>query len=248
MDLDGLEETLTQRDVGFIYTMPNFQNPTGVSTTQEHRERLLALCEQYRVPVVEDGFEEEMKYFGKVSLPIKSMDTHGVVIYLGTFSKILMPGLRVGWVAADRACIDHLVAVRRFADLSPTVVLHAAVAEFCEQGLYDLHVRRLHRMYRKRMHVALSAMREHLPRDLATWTEPSGGYLIWVELARCALPASRAYDRIANSGVVVSPGPYYFVEPPARPCFRLSIATVDESRIEEGIARLGRAIREISAA
>jgi DNA-binding transcriptional MocR family regulator len=246
MDLEQLERTLARRDVGFVYTMPNFQNPTGVSTTQDHRERLLALCEHHRVPVVEDGFEEEMKYFGKVSLPIKSMDTRGVVIYLGTFSKILMPGLRIGWVAADRGCIEHLVAVRRFADLSPTALLHAALTEFCQRGLYDLHVRRLHRMYRKRMRVTLQAMREHVPPDLATWSEPGGGYLIWVELTRCARFPEEVYAHIAQSGVIVSPGPYYFIEPPTRPCFRLSIAAVDERRIEEGMRRLGRAIRDIS--
>lgn len=246
MDLDALEAALTRGRAGFVYTMPNFHNPTGISTTQEHRERLLGLCEHHGVPLVEDGFEEEMKYFGKVSLPIKSMDTRGVVLYLGTFSKILMPGLRIGWVAADRDCIQRLVAVRRFTDLSPSTLLHAAAAEFCAQGLYDLHIRRLHRLYRRRMQTTLGALREWLDPSEATWSEPAGGYLIWVELNRCVQAPEAAYDHIARSGVVVSPGSYYFPEPPARPCFRLSIATVDESRIEEGIRRLARAIREVS--
>ena len=121
-----------------------------------------------------------MKYLGRVTLPIKSMDSGQVVVYLGTFSKVLFPGVRTGWVIADPDCIRRLTAVKRFSDLSSSGVLHAALAEFCREGHYEAHVRRMHKVFRRRMEVAQAALRRHLPRELVTWTEPVGGYLVWV--------------------------------------------------------------------
>ncbi len=97
MDLDALAAAIAADRPVLVYTMPTFQNPTGISTGQAHRERLLSLCEQHRIPILEDGFEEEMKYSGRIVLPVKSMDRHHLVIYCGTFSKVLFPGARVGW-------------------------------------------------------------------------------------------------------------------------------------------------------
>jgi len=97
MDLSILARAIREERPALIYTMPNFHNPTGVSTGQAHREQLLSLCETHRIPLLEDGYDEEMKYFGRVVLPIKSMDKHRLVIYCGTFSKILFPGVRIGW-------------------------------------------------------------------------------------------------------------------------------------------------------
>lgn len=159
-----------QSRTGLVYTMPSFQNPTGVCTSQAHRERLLVLCETHRVPILEDGFEEEMKYAGKVVLPLKSMDRHRIVVYCGTFSKVLFPGIRIGWVAADPECIERLVAIRRFGEVAPSAVLQAAMHEFCRDGSYDRHVARMHRVSRRRMQVALSALREHIRPG--TWCCP----------------------------------------------------------------------------
>ncbi len=114
MDLDFLETVLATDKVSFVYTMPNFQNPTGITTTHEHREKLLALCSRANVPILEDGFEEDMKYFGKVDLPVKSIDQKNLVIYIGTFSKALFPGLRIGWITAEADCISRLLAIKRF--------------------------------------------------------------------------------------------------------------------------------------
>src|SRR5680860_787522 len=183
LDLAHLKRALKKTQPAFLYTMPNFQNPTGISTSQDHREKLLSICEMHKIPIVEDGFEEEMKYFGKVALPIKSMDENKIVIYTGTFSKVLFPGIRVGWIAAEEECIKRLRAIKRFADLSPNNAVQAAVYEFCAQGHYDLHIRRMNRIFRKRMQAALTALDRHVPKENIKWTVPSGGYLIWVELA-----------------------------------------------------------------
>jgi len=158
MDLKQVREVLREDSPALVYTIPNFQNPTGLTMSQAHREGLLRLCQGRGVPLVEDGFEEEMKYCGNVALPIKSMDRHNIVIYVGTFSKVLFPGMRIGWIAAQMECIERLAALKRFSDLSTSTLAQAAMDAFCREGRYDNHLRKMHRLYRKRMRAALNAM------------------------------------------------------------------------------------------
>ena len=241
LDLQYLQNQFEEHNFAFLYTIPNFHNPTGITTNQAHRERLLLLCEKFRVPIVEDGFEEEMKYFGKVVLPIKSMDRNQIVIYLGTFSKVLFPGIRIGWIAADKECIQRLTALKRFCDISGNTVVQAVISAFCKQGYYDLHIKRMHRIYRKRMQVALKTMKEFLPPNL-TWTQPLGGYTIWVHLNNSDIDYALFQKILLNYGVAVSSGDYYFHSSNPKKYFRISIASLNEVEIEEGIIRLGRAL------
>jgi DNA-binding transcriptional MocR family regulator len=247
MDLTALERILQRERPAFVYTMPTFQNPTGITTGQPHRERLLALCTRARVPIVEDGFEEEMKYFGRSVLPVKSMDEGGVVIYLGTLSKVVFPGLRIGWVAAASGCIERLVALNRFSSLTGNSLGQAAVAQFCSSGEFETYLRRLHRTHRRRMQVMLASMDQHLPADRALWTRPTGGYTTWVRLPRRAAQEERALlEACRRERVAISPGSLYFAAAPRELCFRLSISSVPEARIEEGCRRLGRALRRLA--
>ncbi|HUV37072.1 MAG TPA: PLP-dependent aminotransferase family protein [Patescibacteria group bacterium] len=241
MDLGTLERRLAKGNVSLVYTIPNFQNPTGITTSQEHRERLLALCERHGVPIIEDGFEEEMKYFGRVVLPIKSMDRNQVVLYVGTFSKVLFPGVRIGWIVAERDCIQRLIAIRRFTDLTGGALVQAAVAEFCRLGCYDIHIKRMHRFFRRRMAVALRALEKHMPPGV-TWTKPDGGYTIWVDLSDFPDTGKPVNEFLVQYGVVVSPGDYYFHGAEPHRSFRISIASLDEREIGEGIERLGTAL------
>ncbi len=238
MDLDALEQVIRRDAPALVYTIPNFHNPTGITTDQAHRERLLAICEGHRIPLVEDGFEEEMKYFGKTVLPIKSMDQHGVVIYLGTFSKILFPGLRIGWIAADRRCIDRLAPIQKALILSGNLLDQAALHRFCRMGYYDLHINRMHRIYRRRMQTALGALKTRLTDDRIHWSEPAGGYTIWVRLQDLAAAEEEIVDRLVAHGVMVLPGSFHFHGAADGVYFRLSIAHLDEAAITEGIRRL----------
>ncbi len=246
VDIGILEGTLAKHVPAFVYTMPNFHNPTGISTTQAHREALLELCQRHRVPLVEDGFEEEMKYFGKVTLPIKSMDAHHMVLYLGTFSKVLMPGVRIGWIAAHRFCIRRLLSMKRFSDISSNSLTQAAVYEFCREGWYDLHIRRMHRTYRKRMQAALQALKDQVSPNHLSWTEPNGGYLIWGQMPGPLIPLPEFQAVLNKHGLLVSPGEFYFAEKPKQTCFRLSISALSEDEITEGMRRLGNAMKELS--
>lgn len=242
MDLTRLKDVLRRETPGFVYTIPNFHNPTGITTSPRHREDLYALCAEYKIPLVEDGFEEDMKYFGKVPLPIKSIDSAGLVLYLGTFSKALFPGLRIGWITADRECIARLTAIKRFSDLSSSGFTQAVLHQFLAKGYYEKHLRRLHRVFRRRMTAALNAMEKHFPDGLE-WTRPAGGYTIWVKMPS-TLEEQELLALMSRHNVWVSPGGYYFTHRKPSAYFRVSIAKTDETEIEEGIARVGKALQE----
>jgi DNA-binding transcriptional MocR family regulator len=244
LDLDALEKTVRTEKPVFLYTIPNFQNPTGITTSQDHREKVLSICESYNLPLVEDGFEEEMKYFGKVSLPIKSMDRNYQVLYLGTFSKVLFPGIRVGWIVAEKECIERLTAIRRFSELSCNTLTQAALNNFCRQGYYGMHIKRMHRIFRKRMQTAFNALSNHMPQNVK-WTKPEGGYTIWLELPAVYNDKNRLQGILSKHGVIASPGEYYFARLHPKKYLRLSIATLNENEITKGIKRLGQAIDEL---
>ncbi len=238
MDLDVLEQVLERKRTKLVYTMPNFQNPTGITTNQAHRERLLSICEQYRVPIVEDGFEEEMKYFGKAVLPIKSIDTQGIVIYVGTFSKVVFPGLRVGWIAAPQEAIGLLTSIQRISCLGVNTLAQAATERFCTSGDFESYLRRIHRIYRRRLQAMLEGLERHMPPDVR-WTRPVGGYTVWMTLPGQGKDEEVWCERFKSAGVLIAPGSQFFGAAREQTHFRLSISTVDEQQIDEGCRRIG---------
>ena len=243
LDLRALEKISNKEEISFVYTIPNFHNPTGITTSHQHREELLNICMKKRIPIIEDAFDEEMKYFGKLPLPIKSIDDKNIVIYVGTFSKILFPGLRIGWVIADKACIERLTALKRFSDLRCSTLDQYVMHHFCSEGYYDGHLRKMHRIFRKRMTMTLTLMGDHFPSDVS-WTHPSGGFTVWVKMNR-SFRAQDLNNHMLKYGVIVSPGEYYFPNRTHSECFRIAIARTSNDQVKEGIIRLGKALKEL---
>jgi DNA-binding transcriptional MocR family regulator len=241
LDLDALEAVLARGDVRLVYTMPTFQNPTGISTTLEHRRRLLAITARHGVPVVEDDFEKDLWIRGRVAPPLKALDRTGNVVYLGTFSKALFPGARVGWLVGGRRVGEAAVALKRSLDLASSPVLQAGLAHFCRSGAYDRHVRRLARELGRRLEAAEEALAAHLPEG-STFTRPQGGFVLWVTLPAALdtltlLPAARA------AGVVYSPGQIFFTDQRRSSALRLSLAQADAAEIARGVRILGEVAR-----
>jgi len=245
MDLDVLERRLKNEKPTFIYTMPSCHNPCGITTSQQHRERLLLLAEQHKVPIVEDGFDEEMKYFGEFVLPLKSMDIHKVVIYIGTYSKVLFPGIRLGGIIAAKECIQRLLSFKRITHICGNTLIEAAMERFCRYGYYDKHIKGMRHVYRKRMLTALKALKAHMP-DNISWTEPVGGHIIWVTLASGYKSLSVLKDLLFKYKILVSPGNSFFFSSSPDRYLRISIANSNEQEIQEGIERLGKVIRELN--
>ena len=240
MDLEALGGTLTTGTVKLLYTMPNFQNPTGITTDQGHRERLIEMCESAGVPIVEDGFEEEMKYSGKAALPIKAIDTGGIVIYVGSFSKVVFSGLRVGWIAAPENAIARLAAIQQASCLSVNTLSQAALHRFCGDGQFDSYLRRIHTVYRRRMQRMLHGLEHSMPPSVS-WTRPVGGYTLWLTVGGQG-KESAIRDACSAAGVAIAPGQRFYASECSTHHFRLSIACVDEAQIDEGCRRLGEVL------
>lgn len=245
MDLKALRKKLSLKDLRFLFTIPTFQNPSGITTSRERREEILSLCSSCGLPIVEDAFEEEMSYFGNVVLPLKSMDRNGGVISLGTFSKVLFPGPRVGWIAAEGAVIEKLSAIRCASDDGGSMLMQAALNELCESGAYQKHLEALNRTSARRMRTALDVLSACVPPDRASWTRPNGGYLIWLTLAPTDVTEQELHAHLLSHGVDAKPGSGCFTRPQERLHLRLSISALAEEQIAEGIRRLGNALEEL---
>lgn len=242
LDLTELEQKIQQDPGKLLYSMPNFHNPTGISTSQEHREQLLQLCTKYKLPIIEDGFVDEMKYFGKTPQPIKAMDKHGLVIYIGSFSKILFPGIRIGWVVADKNLINMLGSLKQATSLQSNALDHAAINLFCRKGFYQQHIKRSHALYKKRMQVAIKEAKKAFPSDLFNITTPNGGYLLFVSAKNKTINEQALIEAIRNKGVLVSSGSKYFAQGSDYAHFRISIAKPEVNEIIDGFEKIEQAI------
>jgi DNA-binding transcriptional MocR family regulator len=181
-------------------------------------------------------------------MPIKSMDTNGVVIYMSSFSKVLFPGIRTGWILADKDFIGRLTTLKRVTDLSSNSVIQSAMNEFIRSGYYDLHIRRMHRIFKKRMLAAIEALNANLAIERVSWSEPSGGYLIWLRLRGLKVSEDELHEELRKQGVTAARGSQYFPKQPKDHYLRLSISKSNEEEIVEGIGRVGKALRRIYGA
>jgi DNA-binding transcriptional MocR family regulator len=183
-----------------------------------------------------------MSYFGSVILPLKSIDGRGSVLSLGTFSKVLFPGLRIGWIAADHRHIEGLSEIRGLSDDCGSTMIQAALNELCVSGGYQKHLELVNRIHTRRMRAALDALSRHIPPEKATWTRPRGGYLIWLTLAPAAMSEAELHSRLRAHGVDAQAGSGFFAKPHPRLHLRLSISAHADEVLEEGIRRLGKAL------
>jgi len=236
MQVDLVEGLLQQHHPRLIYTIPTFQNPTGASLSGSRRRRLLQLADRYNVPVVEDDYAGDLRYEGRSQPALKALDAAGHVIHIGTFSKLLAPGLRVGYVVADGPILDRLTQLKRVHDLTTSPLMQRVLDRYVTLGRYRAHLRRATRTYRERRDTMAAAVRELLPD--VTASPPLGGLFMWLQLpdqisARALLPAAR------EAGVEFAPGGQFFAEPAAGDGFlRLNFATQTPDDITRGIERL----------
>jgi 2-aminoadipate transaminase len=241
MRSDQLDAILISNPVKFIYALPNFQNPSGRTMSLERRTLLIETAKKYGVPVVEDDPYGELRFEGEALPSLRSMWPEGV-IYLGTFSKILAPGFRLGWMVCPPEMYDEMVFGKQPADLHTSTGTQMATYEVCRQpGFLDAHIERIRAVYRERRDVMLRAMDEHFPAE-CIWTKAAGGLFIWAEV-----PASiDTRDLLAEAleeNVAFVPGQSFHADRTGTNTMRLNFSNVSSERIEEGIARLGRAIK-----
>ncbi len=240
MRMDALEAALkAEPGVKFIYTIPTFQNPTGTTMPLDRRERLVSLAREYNVAVLEDDPYVELRYDGEPVPSLVSLDPN--VIYMGTFSKTIAPGIRTGWTLAPAEVHRLLLANREVADISNDRITMRTVA-LTAQGFLTDHVKGTLPVYRARRDAMLGALREYMPADV-TWSEPEGGFFVWITLPQ-SMSTTEMSLAAADNGVIYFPGKWFFPNEDREDTLRLSFSTVPEARIIEGIRRLAQTIEE----
>ena len=228
----------------FLYALPNFQNPTGRTLTRQRREALVANAARLGLPIIEDDPYGELRYAGEPQPGLLALggECGANVIRLGSFSKVLAPGLRLGYICASREIIHKLVLAKQATDLHTASLTQMAVYEIVKDGFLDGHLPRVRELYRKQCEIMLEALQRAFPAG-ARWTRPEGGMFVWVTLAP-HIDSTGLLQRAIQEKVAFVPGAPFYAGAAERNTLRLSFVTVPEEKIRRGVAILGRLIAE----
>jgi 2-aminoadipate transaminase len=228
----------------FMYCLPNFQNPTGRRLPAERRTLLVAKAAEAGVPIVEDDPYGDLYYTGEPLPSLLSMNPEGV-IYMGSFSKVLAPGLRLGYVVAPEAVLGKLIQAKQAADLHTPSFTQRIVHEVVKDGFVDQHIPTIRALYAQQCALMLDALDQHFPPQVQ-WNRPEGGMFIWVTLPE-GIDSSPLLARAIERNVAFVPGAPFFAADPQRNTLRLSFVTVPGERIEAGVRVLGELLHEALA-
>lgn len=243
MITEELEKILEKNDrVKFIYVIPDFQNPTGITWSFERRKKFMEVINKYEMPVIEDNPYGELRYEGEFLPALKSLDTKGLVIYLGTFSKIFCPGYRLGWVCASKEILRKFITCKENSDLQTSTIGQRELSKYIDDYDLDEHVEKIKATYKKRRDLMLSCMKEEFPEGVS-FTNPSGGLFTWVKLPE-KLNAQELMEKCVENNVAYVPGGFFFPSRNKENYFRLNYSSCKEDKIVEGIKRLGKVLNE----
>jgi 2-aminoadipate transaminase len=247
MRMDLLEKTLVKlaarkKKPKFIYVVPDFQNPSGVTMSLERRRKLLQLAYKFEVPIVEDSPYRDLRFAGQTIPAIFSLDRDRQVLVLGTFSKLLCPGLRLAWMMAPAEWMDRMVVAKQSMDLCCPTYTQLMVAEFMKRGLLPKQIERIRKLYAKKREVMLEALRRYMPEGVE-WTEPEGGLFLWVKLPK-KMNASALFPKAVENKVVYVVGSAFHCNGEDQNTMRLNFSYPSEEQINKGIERLAKMIRE----
>ena len=226
----------------FVYSVPTFQNPAGVAMSFERRQRLVEIARSHELLVVEDSPYGLLRYGGEALPPLYQLDGGDYVIYIGTFSKILSPGIRLGWAVAPPPVMQKIVLGKQAADLCTSTLTQFFVREYFAEGRWQDYIASLIGLYRHRRDVMLEALRKHFPPQ-ATWTEPEGGLFIWATLPEY-IDTSDLLAKALRDNVAFVPGQAAYVDGRGRNSMRLNFSGVTDEEIREGVKRIGKVIAE----
>jgi len=246
LQVDALRERLEHltrcgKPPRMLYLIPSYQNPTGTTLAADRREAVLELADRYDLLVVEDDVYRDLAFDRPPPPSLFALDGHARVLRVGSFSKLLSPGLRLGWTMGSEVLIERLIASGlRCMGGGANPLTANAVAAYCEQGLLESHIEHLRRVYAARRDSMLEALEAHMP-DSVHWTRPNGGFFVWLSLPR-SLRAVGVVERIRRAGVMALAGDPFFAERPTGQFLRLAFSYVTPERIAEGIESLSNAL------
>ncbi|MBT9139259.1 MAG: 2-aminoadipate transaminase [Syntrophomonadaceae bacterium] len=226
----------------FAYLVPNFQNPTGISMSLERRKKMLELAREYNFMIIEDNPYGEIRFEGEPVQSIKSMDTEGRVIYLGSFSKTFIPGIRVGWIVAEETLVQKIACAKQATDLCSNSLGQRLAFRFAASGYIEQHVSSLISLYKAKRDLMLSCFEQHFPEDV-TWTRPEGGFFVWVTLPE-GMSAREVLLKAVNRKVAFVDGAGFFVNNNGKNTARFAFSEASEEKIARGMKILGELMEQ----
>ena len=226
----------------FIYVIPDFQNPTGICWSLERRQKFMEVINKYDLPVFEDNPYGELRYSGTKNPTLKSMDTKGLVSFLGTFSKIFCPGLRLGWIAGPHAIVEKFVMIKQSADLHTSNFDQGVADAYMDTYDLDAHVEEIVALYGHRRDLILKTMEEEFPEGV-TFTRPEGGLFLWVTVPE-GVSARKVFDKCIEQKVAAVIGDAFYPNDKTDRSMRVNYSCMSDEKIVEGVKRMAKAIKE----
>ncbi len=246
MNVDSLEKALKEnKNAKFIYTIPNFQNPSGVTMSLEKRKAIYSLAKKYGVIILEDNPYGEIRFAGEDIQTIKSLDTDGLVVYAGSFSKVLSPGMRVGYAIGDKRIIAKLTVCKQTSDVHTTALSQMITDEFMKTVDFEKHLQKIKAIYRKKANLMMDLMDEYFKNKI-TYNKAEGGLFIWCKLPKQVDMMDFCTKAVKDKKVALVPGTAFLINENEE-CheFRTNYSTPTEQQLIEGMQKLGELVKEI---
>ncbi|MGI6574805.1 MAG: PLP-dependent aminotransferase family protein [bacterium] len=225
-----------------IYLIPTFQNPTGITMPVERRQEVVSVAEELGLVLMEDDPYGELRYSGEPVPALKSFDTKGSVVYLGSFSKIISPGLRVGYIIGNQEIIRKLTIGKQTVDLHTSNLSQAIVYEYCSRGLLPKHLAKIRAQYKEKRDLMLKLLEENFPPEV-TWTKPEGGLFLWMELPQ-GISTTELLKEAIKEKVAFIPGDSFFPHGGGSNTIRLNFSNATKNDLEQGITRMAKVTKQ----
>jgi DNA-binding transcriptional MocR family regulator len=242
-DVDELEDLLVRYRPKLIYTNPTFENPTGITMPVRTRRELLRLAERYRVPIVEDATYRELYFRDPPPPSLRDLDAPDIVIYLNSFSKVLAPGLRLGWLSAAPSIVDQMAIIKQRLDPHTQNLVQFAMATLIRDGSFEAHLGTLRTEHARRCTAMLASIQRHFPPGALQFARPQGGLYLWCRVA-AHISTRSLLDRALAGGVAFVPGHAFYPDPAGDSELRICFSSVLPSAMDDAIRRLAKALAE----
>ena len=238
-------EVPTDENVKLIYVIPDFQNPSGRTMPLERRKQFMEIINKYEIPTIEDNPYGDLRFKGEFLPALRSMDEKDLIIYFGTFSKILSPGFRMGWINASTEIVEKVNLIMQASALQTPTINALVISKYLDMFDIDAHVEKIRAVYKRRCQLMIDTMRAEFPPEVK-FTDPDGGLFTWVELPE-GIDTRELAPKAMAQNVAYVPGSGFYPSGTTKNCMRLNYSNATDERIVEGIKRLGKVIREALA-
>ncbi|MDW8801883.1 PLP-dependent aminotransferase family protein [Clostridium sp. A1-XYC3] len=239
IDLNKLKEELTKEEFKLSYFIPSYHNPTALVMSAEKRVELYRILKSHNIPIIEDGFNEELRYSGTHVSPIAALSGKGnSVVYIGSFSKILFPGIRVGWILADKKLIDYLESIKRSRNIHTSFLDQAIFCEYLQGGNFEKYIKKARKVYKEKYEFALECAKKYIPcKEIMG----EGGLHIFIKLE--GVEARKVLEKCCERGVIFTPGDIFYIDGRGDDTLRLGFSRVDMEEIEKGFKIIGEVVK-----